>query len=102
MTRPVGPQLSLLISEVVTNSVRHSQGAAPDLIDVTVRVSDEVVRAEITDPGTGFEPGPAEPKADRTGGWGLYLIDRLADRWGVCHEPHTQVWFELDRRRTLS
>jgi hypothetical protein len=30
-------------------------------------------------------------------GWGLYLVDRLADRWGVTSDVGTTVWFELDR-----
>ena len=37
------------------------------------------------------------PREDRSG-WGLFLVQRLAERWGVHHgDGHTQVWFELPR-----
>src|SRR5438093_792910 len=60
-----------------------------------VEVVADRVRVEIEDMGSGFaSPGP--PKADGSGGWGLYLVDELADRWGIRDGPPTRVWFEVD------
>ena len=60
------------------------------------------LRVEVTDWGPGFTRGarPSRP-ADAVGGWGLVLVERLADRWGVMRNSFTRVWFEIDlgRRR---
>jgi hypothetical protein len=62
---------------------------------VAVRTGD--VRVEVHDPGAGFTPRPPRPDPARTSGWGLYLVDELADRWGVDGAGRgTRVWFELD------
>ena len=50
---------------------------------------------EVTDPGPGFEPKPVTPSFYQTGGWGLYLVEQLSDRWGVIRGKATTVWFEL-------
>ena len=82
----------LLVTELVSNSVKY--GAAPS-VDVRVVVEDRSLRAEVSDEGPLFTP--ARRAGGQThSGWGLYLIDRLADRWGVVREgKKTQVWFEL-------
>src|SRR5204863_7726881 len=89
--------LRLLTSERVANCVRHG-GCVPERpIRVRVSVMDTHVRVSVVDSGPGFavpeEPGL--PGVD--GGWGLFLVDRLADRWGTDGEGATTVWFELDR-----
>jgi len=88
----------LLVSELVTNALRHAELDAVDAIQLAVLVTDHVVRVEVADPGKGFEPEPPAGDPERAEGWGLYLVDTLADRWGVNREPTlTRVWFELDR-----
>jgi anti-sigma regulatory factor (Ser/Thr protein kinase) len=90
----------LLVSELVTNSLRHADLAAEDRIHLAVDVRDEVVRVAVTDSGKGFEfQGPAEDP-ETVEGWGLYLVATLSDRWGIERAEHgTAVWFELDRAR---
>lgn len=89
--------LRLMVSEVVTNSVRHAGLAPSDPIELHIAVDKERVRVEVHDPGPGFEP-PGEPATMlRDSGWGLYLVDRLADRWGVSTGRRTTVWFEVSR-----
>lgn len=85
----------LLVSEVVTNSVRHASLDDTDAIEVRVRGSRSRLRVDVLDPGPGFDPGRVESTGD-DGGWGLRLVDRLATRWGVEREDVTRVWFELD------
>lgn len=92
--------LRLLVSELVTNSVRHAGLAQSQAIELKVRVLPEIVRVEVNDQGTGFQPTPRTAESDDQSGWGLYLVSRLADRWGVTSDGATRVWFELDRNRT--
>ena len=50
------------------------------------------------DEGPGFDP-PDRPVAapDGPGGWGLYLVDRCAVRWGSERGERHRVWLELER-----
>jgi anti-sigma regulatory factor (Ser/Thr protein kinase) len=90
----------LLVSELVTNSVRHSEISTDGLVNLHVSVTSTTLRVEVCDPGKGFEPKPRDADRSRPGGWGLYLVDRLADRWGVARNGFTQVWFEIDHARS--
>jgi anti-sigma regulatory factor (Ser/Thr protein kinase) len=85
--------VTLLVSELVTNAVRHAEGGIVRLI---VRVAGGVLRVEVHDPGHGFDLGPAPSDPLRASGWGLVLVEELADRWGVDTTPGTRVWFEID------
>ena len=58
-----------------------------------------LLRREVTDDGVGFHP-PAtrpDPGSPGGGGWRLWLIDQLTDRWGVDSSHSTRVWLEFDR-----
>jgi anti-sigma regulatory factor (Ser/Thr protein kinase) len=89
-------ELRLLVTELLTNSVRH--GGSKPWITLDVDIYANAVRVVVTDRGPGFErPTPPRPHRDRPGGWGLCLVDRLADRWGVHRGDDTAVWFEVDR-----
>jgi anti-sigma regulatory factor (Ser/Thr protein kinase) len=91
--------LRLLVSELVTNAVRHAGLVRGDRIRLVVEVGERAVRVEVHDPGHGFTPRPPRPDPARTSGWGLYLVDELADRWGVDGAGQgSRVWFELDGR----
>ncbi len=87
----------LLVSELVTNSVRHAAVGDGAVIVLTVHMSAGTVRVEVADAGPGFEPEPPNPSMYQTSGWGLYLVEQIADRWGVARDSGSQVWFELDR-----
>ncbi len=88
----------LLVTELVTNSYRHA-GVSPDgWIDLHVVADSEFVRVEVRDQGPGFRVSGRTVGADLSGGWGLHLIDHLTSRWGVAHDGHTCVWFEIDRK----
>jgi anti-sigma regulatory factor (Ser/Thr protein kinase) len=88
----------LLVSELVTNAVRHAGIRAGDPIHMLIDVGDGRMRVEIADSGSGFEPRPPEPDPTRASGWGLVLVAELADRWGVePGDPGTRIWFEVDR-----
>jgi len=88
---------TVCLSELVSNAIRHPGGGGE--LELTVAVDDELLRVEVADPGQGFEPGPPT-KGDERGGWGLFIVDRLADGWGVEPGEQTVVWFEMERERT--
>lgn len=88
----------LLVSELVTNCLRHADLRRDGWVRLAVRVDDDVVRIEVVDPGSGFRPQRLGRLEDGTAGWGLYLVARLATSWGVRRDDVTRVWAELPRR----
>ena len=88
----------LLVSELVTNAVRHANLVGQRHHPLVFEVADHALRVEVHDPGGGFVPTAPAPDPARPSGWGLYLVAELADRWGVDSDERTLVWFELDRR----
>jgi anti-sigma regulatory factor (Ser/Thr protein kinase) len=87
----------LLVSELVTNAIRHAGLEDDDVIRLVVVTGERALRIEVCDPGQGFELAEPEPDPARPSGWGLYLVRELSDRWGVERTEETRVWFELDR-----
>lgn len=84
----------LLVSEVVSNAVLHSSGPAEADVTVTARVTPDSVRVEVIDAGDGFTPAERDPtRID--GGYGLFLLEKSASRWGVESSRPTTVWFEV-------
>jgi len=85
------PAMSLLVSEVVTNAVRHARTA----FDVTLTMDGDTVRCEVRDDSP-VVPRPGRPGPDEGGGRGLLLVASLSTAWGVeLHAPGKRVWFEL-------
>jgi PAS domain S-box-containing protein len=88
--------LQLLVSEVVTNAVRHGGARAGEHVDFRVALTTDQVRLEVRDPGPGFHDiTPELPATDKGGGYGLYLVDLFANDWGVSGAEGTCVWFEV-------
>ena len=93
--------IRLLVSELVTNSVRHAQSGPEDSIHLRLMLREDCVRVEVADSGPGFDPPDHDPTAElaRDSGWGLFFVTQLADRWGVDREGGGRVWFEIQRER---
>jgi anti-sigma regulatory factor (Ser/Thr protein kinase) len=89
-------EIRLLVSELVTNSVRHAGLESNQWIGLRVDHAPELLRVEVTDGGPGFEAGKPLPSMYQDSGWGLYLVEQIANRWGVRQEEGTCVWFEID------
>lgn len=98
LERALFANVRLLVSELVTNSVRHAHTATPASLELRATVFSDHVRVEVSDHGHGFDISEQVPNRDTAAGWGLYLVDQLADRWGVANTHGTSVWFEIDRR----
>jgi anti-sigma regulatory factor (Ser/Thr protein kinase) len=87
--------LMLLTCELVNNSVLHGDVDEGQVIEIELRATDGVLRAQVTDPGPGFAPTGRTRDFEEPGGWGLVLVERLAASWGVERAERTRVWFEL-------
>lgn len=88
----------LLVSELVTNSVKHS-GLNGDrqTIGFAVRRHGQSLRFEVSDPGKGPNRKVRASTEDQISGWGLQIVDRLSERWGVARATSgSTVWFEID------
>lgn len=96
----VADNAELLVSELVTNSVRHAGLPDEASIEFSVRASSEVLMVEVADAGQGFDHTAPRPRVvagvAEPSGWGLFLVDRISDRWGAVQmDGETRVWFEL-------
>jgi anti-sigma regulatory factor (Ser/Thr protein kinase) len=97
---PLMETLRLLVTELVSNSVRHTNC---DSLTLRVAIGNAAVLTEVTDEGPTFDAGvalDAERRAARDShdGWGLFLVQRLARDWGVNDDGQSKrVWFELAR-----
>lgn len=85
--------VEMLLSEIVTNCVRHTASG----FDVRVDVSEHIIRVDVTDHGPG-KPEVRTPPPLAPSGRGLRIVELLSDRWGVlaASEPAGKtVWFEI-------
>jgi two-component sensor histidine kinase len=76
----------LLVTELLTNAVRHASGEPGRAMRVELRRWADFVRVEVFGDGAGFSAeGP-----------GLVLVDRIADRWAITRTASgTCAWFEI-------
>ena len=85
--------LRVVVSELVTNSVRHSGMGERDRIEMKIQTLPRCIRVEISDHGVGF--GPESVQGGAEGGFGLAIVNQLAARWGHEGGPQTTVWAEV-------
>ena len=88
--------VKLIVSELVTNSVRHSGSEEPIRMRAWARPTG--LKVEISDGGYGFEPRSPRREGHEEGGRGLMILEALAERWGVTHDGRSRVWFEVSQR----
>lgn len=88
----VRQSVELMVSELVTNGIRHGQTS----FDLVIALTADEIRVEVTDHGGGTPemrfPGPDEPT-----GRGLQIVDMLSEEWGVesSGPAGKTVWFML-------
>ncbi len=83
--------VKLMVSELVTNGIVHgsADGVEPVMLDLLINGA---VRCRVLDQGHGFA---TRARREGPGGWGLQVVEQLADRWGMqCSPQRTEVWFE--------
>ena len=87
----------LIVSELVTNAVRHARET--DVVEVDLHVTRTCLRIEIQDSDRHW-PQPRIPGGFEESGFGFVLVDALADKWGVRETTAGKaVWAELDMGR---
>lgn len=86
--------LSLCVSELVTKSVQHAEPTSGDEIELAVSRHHELVRAEVIERGR--DVAVTQPVSMDGGDWGMFIVDRVADRWGVDRSIGTRLWCEID------
>jgi anti-sigma regulatory factor (Ser/Thr protein kinase) len=90
--------MRLVVSELVTNSVRHANLDPDAWITLRVDAGPDTIRVEIHDDGCGFDADVTPTSMYQESGWGLFLISQIADRWGVSTDAAgTTVWLEIAR-----
>jgi anti-sigma regulatory factor (Ser/Thr protein kinase) len=96
-------QVSLLVSEAVTNALLHSSsGRDQGTFAVTYALSGGRIRVEVHDDGAPVAPRRRVHGVDSMTGRGLDLFDAIADRWGFRGDERGRVvWFELDLRKEM-
>jgi anti-sigma regulatory factor (Ser/Thr protein kinase) len=86
---------SLILSELISNALRHASPLPGGVVKVSWRLSDDCVEVEVGDGGGPTAPVVSKPAANALGGRGLGIVDRLSLRWGVyTHQEsgETTVW----------
>jgi serine/threonine-protein kinase RsbW len=90
----------LLLNELVTNSIRHSGLGPEDQVRVSAVWSGTRLRVDVYDRAGARGPSPVvgsiRPPPGAQSGWGLYMVDRVATRWGAVPGRY---WFELELDR---
>jgi anti-sigma regulatory factor (Ser/Thr protein kinase) len=83
---------ALLVSELVTNAIVHGRSA----VQLRVAMLESTIRVEVNDRSV-QAPSLVESSPSEPGGYGLPLVDSLADQWGYEMIPGDgkRVWFEL-------
>lgn len=101
-TLGLGPSVckrsELLVTELIGNVVRHAgQLDRDERIQLAVRdVPGGRLHVEVVEPGEGTDPEEAAQEEGPDGAWGLRLLERLSDDWGVRRaSDRTAVWFEV-------
>jgi anti-sigma regulatory factor (Ser/Thr protein kinase) len=85
--RDQADEVELLVTELATNGVKHASSGESDPITLNAILDDEGLRVSVSDRGEGFTPKPRAAGRTEPGGWGLMLVDGIADRWGVERGP---------------
>ncbi len=88
----------LVLSELVSNALRHATPLAGSLVKVSWQLEDDCVEVAVSDGGGPTVPMVNKPAANALGGRGLGIVDRLCLRWGVYAQPgesETTVWAAL-------
>ncbi len=97
-------EAEIVVSELVSNALRHAKPLADGAIRVRWKTKGGVVEVEVSDGGGPSTPRPAPPVLWSTSGRGLRIVRSLAHEWGVTEEKSGRtVWASLggpSRRRS--
>jgi len=95
LRRATFADLELVVSELVTNAVKHGRGT----VQVDVRHNVHEVRGSVSDRGSGFDYELRDLGGTQDSGRGLAIVNALVTDWGI-RRGSTQVWFAISLRGT--
>ncbi|HEX2315438.1 MAG TPA: ATP-binding protein [Thermomonospora sp.] len=92
---------NVIISELLSNALRHARPLPSGQIRVSWRRLGDEVEVAVSDGGAMTEPRRSRPTLSSLGGRGLGIVEALAECWGVRHEDGcTTVWAVLNAPQT--
>jgi hypothetical protein len=86
---------ALMATELVAQVVGRAPASDGGPVGLTVHLREDVVRVEAKGPVA--PPGPDGAPVDPLADWGRFILDRLADRWGVGDDAERELWAEIER-----
>lgn len=86
----------MLVSELVTNAVKHAPPEPDGMIVLQLERDDTAVRVVVRDGGTHVDPNLAGFDDPSDGHYGLFFVDTRADAWGFSIDGDKGFWFEMD------
>ena len=96
LTSDRAEDLRLLVSELVTNAIKHAPPESDGMIVLQLERNDDAVRVIVRDGGHHVDPNLAGFDSPADGHFGLFLVDTRADRWGFSIDGDKGFWFEMD------
>jgi anti-sigma regulatory factor (Ser/Thr protein kinase) len=90
-------QVELIVSELVTNAVRHGSHSTTQSVELQMSADSSGIAGSVSDEGRGcFTLSNAPPKPDQPGGLGLFIARALADTLDVeCSATGSTVRFTV-------
>lgn len=85
----------LLVSELVTNSCLHANGAVGAPVRIRAGTNNGSLWCEVGDAGLDGVVSRRAPSAAGDGGFGLHIVNLVAAQWGITYGEGTRVWFTL-------
>ncbi len=83
-------EVLLVVTELVANALLHGRG------DITLQLTLDGHRVSglVGDQGLGFSAAARDPGTRRVGGYGLEIVERISESWGL-QRGSSNVWFEI-------
>lgn len=86
----------LVVSELLSNAIRHARPLPGSSVQVAWALDDDAVEVAVSDGGAPTRPAPAQPTVSSLGGRGLGVVENLARSWGVrSDDGGLTVWAVL-------
>lgn len=91
LSTTLGEDARLIVTELVTNALRHGRGTASLSLS---RAANGSLNGAVSDDGDGFAAPAPRPAGTHVGGLGLAIVEALSEDWGIA-SGSTRVWFQM-------